>query len=63
MMAYNINCVGGIIANIRFQDQQRSKKFKIFKKLTDNNRVPSELVFQINNYIEESSKMRKKFNY
>jgi fatty-acid desaturase len=52
MMAYNINCVGGIIANIRYQDQQRSKKFKIFKKLTDHNNVPPDLSFKINNYIE-----------
>ncbi len=41
----------------------RSKKFKIFKKLTDQNTVPEELAFKINNYIEESSKIKKRFNY
>jgi len=36
-LAYNINCVGGIIQHIRSQDAERSKKSKIFKKLTDKN--------------------------
>lgn len=39
IMAYNINRVGSIINNIRLEDQNRSKKFKIFKKLTDQNTV------------------------
>lgn len=62
-MAYNINRVGAIITNIRLEDQNRSKKFKIFKKLTDQNTVSQELTFKINNYIEESSNIKKKFNY
>lgn len=51
IMAYNINRVGSIISNIRLEDQNRSKKFKIFKKLTDQNAVSEDLVFKINNYI------------
>ena len=39
IMAYNINRVGSIISNIRLEDQNRSKKFKIFRKLTDQNEV------------------------
>jgi len=39
IMAYNINRVGSIITNIRREDQNRSKKFKIFKKLSDQNTV------------------------
>ena len=62
-MAYNISRVGSIIANIRREDQNRSKKFKIFKKLTDQNAITDELRFKINNYIEESSKMKKNFNF
>lgn len=62
-MAYNISRVGSIIANIRREDQNRSKKFKIFKKLTDQNVITDELRFKINNYIEESSKMKKNFNF
>ena len=62
-MAYNINRVGSIITNIRLEDQNRSKKFKIFRKLTDQNSVSEELAFKINNYIEQSSKIKKKFNY
>jgi Ion channel len=63
IMAYNINCVGSIISSIRAENQQRSKKFKIFKKLTHQNFVPEDLAVKINNYIEESSNLRKKFNH
>lgn len=52
MIAYNVNCVGSIVSNIRYLDQQRCRKFKIFKKLTDNNTISDGLVFQITNYIE-----------
>jgi hypothetical protein len=34
-LAYNINCVGTLISNIRAQDIEKSRNFKIFKKLTD----------------------------
>jgi hypothetical protein len=40
VMAYNINCMGGIITNIRSENDKRSKKFKIFKKLSNQNSVP-----------------------
>jgi len=62
MMAYNVNCVGTIISNIRSEDQLRNKKFKIFKKLADQNYVPEDLLFKISNYIEESSNLRKKYS-
>jgi len=52
MIAYNVSCVGSIISNIRFLDQQRCRKFKIFKKLTDSSHISDSLVFQISNYIE-----------
>jgi hypothetical protein len=55
--------VGSIISSIRAQNQRRSKNFKIFKKLTGQNFVSEELAFKINNYIEESSNLRKKFNH
>lgn len=63
VMAYNINCMGTIISNIRAEDQKRSKKFKIFKKLTDQNHVPEDLTFKISNYIEESANLKKMFNF
>ena len=63
VMAYNINCVGEIITNIRSENVKGSKKFKIFKKLTDQSFVPVDLEFKINNYIEESSNLKKKFNH
>jgi hypothetical protein len=35
VLAYNINCVGSLIAYIRSQDIEKSKNMKIFKKLAD----------------------------
>ena len=35
--AYNINCIGGIIQQIRAKDAERSQKSKIFSKLNDRN--------------------------
>lgn len=63
IMAYNVNKVGSILTNIRQEDQNRSKKFKIFRKLADQNAVSEELTFKINNYIEEHSNIKKKFNH
>lgn len=39
VLAYNINCVGSLIANIRSQDIVKSKNMKIFKKLADKNEI------------------------
>lgn len=38
-LAYNINCVGTLISNIRSQDVEKSKNFKIFRKLSKKNDV------------------------
>lgn len=62
-LAYNINCVGTLISNIRSQDVEKSKNFKIFRKLVRKNDVSEDLEWRINNYIEESSNIKKKFNY
>lgn len=62
-LAYNINCVGALISNIRSSDVQTSKKLKIFKKLTDKTSINEELHWKINNYIAESSNIQKKFDY
>jgi hypothetical protein len=49
--AYNINCIGGIIQQIRLRDAERSQKSKIFSKLNDKNQLSEELSWKINNYI------------
>lgn len=51
-LAYNINCIGNLISNIRAQDIEKSKNFKIFKKLILKNNLPEELSWRINNYID-----------
>lgn len=39
-LAYNINCVGALISNIRAQDIEKSRNFKVFKKLILKNNLP-----------------------
>jgi hypothetical protein len=50
-LAYNINCIGTLINNIRSQDLEKSKNFKVFRKLAKNNDVSEDLEWRINNYI------------
>lgn len=61
-LAYNINCVGTLISNIRAQDIEKSKNYKTFKKLAEKSALPEELSWRINNFIEESVNIKKKFN-
>lgn len=62
-LAYNINCIGSIIQQIRANDAERSQKSKIFTKLNDKNQLSDDLSWKINNYIEEAARLRKNFNY
>jgi hypothetical protein len=62
VLAYNINCVGSLITNIRSQDLEKSKKYKIFRGLAEKHRISGELGVRIGNYIEESNNIKKKFN-
>ena len=61
--AYNINCIGGFIQQIRARDAERSQKSKIFSKLNDKNQLSEELSWKISNYIEETARLRKIFDY
>lgn len=62
VLAYNINCVGSLITNIRSQDIVKSKNMKIFKKLVDKNDISESLTWRINNYLEEHTNIKKLFN-
>ena len=35
LLAYNINCVGTLIANIRSQDIEKNKNLKIMRRLAE----------------------------
>ena len=62
VLAYNINCMGSLIANIRAQDIAKSKDMKIFKKLVDKNDISESVTWRINNYLEEHTNIKKLFN-
>jgi hypothetical protein len=51
-LAYNIKCVGILMSNIRQQDLEKGKNFKIFYKLSRKNDINEDLEWRINNYIE-----------
>lgn len=35
VLAYNVNCVGELIMNIRSKDEEKKKQIKLFKKITE----------------------------
>lgn len=62
-LAYNVNCVGTFIANIRYENIEKEKKLKIMGELAKRDSLPEETLWKINNYIEETANMKKKFNF
>ena len=62
-LAYNINCVGNLISNIKSQDIEKNKNIKTFKILSNRNNLTEDLELKIHNYIEESTNIKKKFNF
>lgn len=39
LLAYNINCVGNLITNIKQQDTEKNKNFKIMRRLVEENKI------------------------
>jgi hypothetical protein len=63
VLAYNVNCVGELIMNIRSKDDEKKKQIKLFKKITESSEISNELNWKITNYIEESINLKKNFNF
>lgn len=63
VLAYNVNCVGELIMNIRSKDDEKKKQIKLFKKITESTEISNELNWKITNYIEESINLKKNFNF
>ena len=61
-LAYNLNCVGTLINNLRTEEIEKVKKQKILKHLSEKNNISPDLTARINNYIEECSNIKKNFN-
>jgi hypothetical protein len=62
-LAYNINCVGNLISNLRQQSRERNNNLKTFQMMVKANNIPRELENKINNYIEESFLIKNQFNF
>ncbi len=62
-LAYNINCVGNLITNIKSQDIEKNRNIKTFKNLSSRNNLSESLEMKVHNYIEESTNIKKKFNF
>ena len=43
LLAYNINCVGNLINNIRSQDTTKTTNFKIMRRLAEENDITEDL--------------------
>lgn len=62
-LAYNINCVGNLISNLRQQSKEKTQNIKTFQLMAKSNSIDRELENKINNYIEESFLMKNQFNF
>lgn len=62
-LAYNINCVGNLISNLRSQSLEKNKNQKIFSIMAKSNRISYDLETRINHYIEGSFLIKKEFNF
>ena len=51
-LAYNISCVGNLIANIRGMDIEKNNNLKILQHLSEKNDLSTDLSCKIGNYIE-----------
>ena len=63
LLAYNINCVGNLIHNIRSQDSEKNESLKTMRRLAKENSISEDLEWKVCNFINESDKMRKKFKF
>lgn len=41
LLAYNINCVGTLLTNLRIEKVEKNKNFKIFNELNSTNQISS----------------------
>lgn len=62
-LAYNIHCVGTVISSIRNEEIEKNKKIKLLRNLSEKDNISNDLTAKINNYILESSIIKKKFNF
>lgn len=63
ILAYNINCVGNMIKNLRAQSQEKNNNLKTFQLMARANDLTLELENKVNNYIEESFMLKNQFNF
>lgn len=61
--AYNINCIGNLLKDLRSGEVEKLKNLKILKKLCQKNEVNSDLDFKLTNHVKESFKIATKFNF
>lgn len=55
--------MGNLISNIRTQGQEKTKNFRIIRKLAESNQIKQELERKVCNFIDESDKMKKEFGF
>ena len=62
LLTYNINSVGNIIRNIGSYETEKETNLKIFNRMQDRSSLSEEIKNKINNFIIESTEMRRNYN-
>lgn len=51
-----------MLSNLRNEEVEKKKKLKLLRNLSDKNNITQDLSLKINNYIKETSVIKKKFD-
>ena len=62
LLTYNINSLGNIIRNIGSYETEKETNLKIFNRMQDRSSLSEEIKNKINNFIIESTEMRRNYN-
>lgn len=56
--------MGNLISNIKQQDTEKNKYFKVMRRLVEESKIENrDLVQKLCNFIDESDKMKKKLGF
>ena len=54
LLAYNINCIGSLLADMRAKDIEKTQNLNISRRLAEENSIDEDLHAKINNFVKQS---------
>ena len=63
LLAYNISCIGNLLSEMRAKDIEKTQNLNISRRVAEENNIDEELHTKINNFVQQSDEINKKFNH